>query len=92
MAKYVIDVNFDIPQEVLSTLHQDSAEAVKVLKCSEEIMRFDPSENIADEYSSIRVSLRGSDAAVDRTGRKLKLHIGDRVFASKGYDIVHCQS
>lgn len=92
MAKFINDLYFDIPKEVLDTLPKDEKERVKALTVSEgDIVRFDPAEDTNECFSTLRVSLSGSDAMVDRTCKKMKLHIGDHVFASQGYETIHAQ-
>lgn len=92
MAKFINDVYFDIPKEVLDTLPKDEKEMVKALTVGEgDIVRITPAEDTDECYSILRLSLRGSDVMVDRTCKKMKLHIGEHVFASQGYEVIHAQ-
>lgn len=92
MAKFINDLYFDIPKEVLDTLPKDEKERVKALTVSEgDIVRLNPADDTEECFSVLRLSLRGSDAMVDRTCKKMKLHIGDHIFASQGYEVIHAQ-
>lgn len=92
MSKFIKDLYFDIPKEVLDTLPKDEKEVLKALTVSAgDIVRFTPAEDTEEYYSVLRLSLHGSDAMVERNCRKMKLHIGDHIFASKGYEVIHAQ-
>jgi hypothetical protein len=94
MAKYIIDVSFDVPKEVLVEI--PDGDTLSKVSSNLVLTRFDKSKKPGDECSSARISLEGSDSWCQKQARQLTITVtttsGPRKFKSQGFEIVHCQS
>lgn len=90
MAKYTFDVYFDIPKEILNKISDKTEEAQLQVACSTGFLNIWKPET-DDEYTTLRIAVKGSDASCQRTARKLKIRIDKQTFTADGFEIVHCQ-
>ncbi len=88
MAKYVFDVQFDIPSSVLVTLPQENP--MSAIKASASVGRISLAKN-DDEYTEVRFACEGTDAGCQKVARSLTLTIGTQKFKAVSHEIVHCQ-
>lgn len=88
MAKYVFDVQFDIPRSVLATLPQENP--MNAIKASASIERISLAKT-DEEYSEVRFACEGTDAGCQKAARSLTLTIGKQKFKAVSNEIVHCQ-
>ena len=91
MARYTMDVYFDIPSSVLSQMPKEKPQ----ITCPLEIDRFDRAAT-PDEYSSCRIYLEGSDRWCQKTAKQMVIAVltPDGVphnFKAADYEIVSCQ-
>lgn len=88
-AKYIFDVFFDIPQDVLASLPK--GKPLSGIVCSEEIDRIDISDNTDEDYSGIRMYCSGTDAGCQQRAKRMKIKIGNQTFKAVSNEIIHCQ-
>lgn len=88
MAKYIFDVCFDVPANVLASLPKENTLAS--IKSNVELDRFDPATSNG-EYSTIRIACEGSDSWCNKFAKKATITIGKDTFKARGIEIIHCQ-